>query len=355
MNKIIAKELSPANNKIFFYSILILLAIIVYKMMESYVILILMAFITAVLCAPIYNWFYNKLGKRYSLSTALSLLFVLIIIIVPTTLIIDVAVKQAQTFIVSLQEYVQSNPVSIEKIAEAINNFFKQFPFLSISVDANILKDTIKNNLAPAASLGVNVLIEVSKSLLLSIPSIIFYLFLLAGFFPNKDRILNTLKKVSPLSNEIDNLYIQRFESITQSIVKGSVIVAAAQVVPTFILFTILGVPYPVFWCLLAFLIALTPFGSGVINIPVAIALILSGNTAGWLILAVQLLIIGNIDGMLRPRLVNKDANIHPILVLLSIFGGLAQFSVWGIIIGPIIMVLFITTIDVYQKYYKNN
>lgn len=104
----------------------------------------------------------------------------------------------------------------------------------------------------------------------------------------------------------------------------------------------------------MAFFVALTPFTSGLINIPIALYLILTNNPIGWVILFIQIIFINSIDGVLRPRLVSKDANIHPILVLLSVLGGIIQFGIWGLVLGPILMVLFLTTLDVYQAYYKD-
>ena len=39
--------------------------------------------------------------------------------------------------------------------------------------------------------------------------------------------------------------------------------------------------------------------------------------------------------------------------MLLSVFAGIAMFGPWGIVIGPVLMILIVTTVDVYLAVYK--
>jgi predicted PurR-regulated permease PerM len=63
------------------------------------------------------------------------------------------------------------------------------------------------------------------------------------------------------------------------------------------------------------------------------------------------LLMITNIDTILRPRLVPKGAYLNPALVILSVLGGLQLMGLIGALYGPVIMILLVTSIDVYTKY----
>lgn len=63
---------------------------------------------------------------------------------------------------------------------------------------------------------------------------------------------------------------------------------------------------------------------------------------------------VTNIDNVLRPILVPRDARLNSALMLLSVFAGITMFGPWGIIIiGPVLMILIVTTIDVYLAVYK--
>ncbi len=58
--------------------------------------------------------------------------------------------------------------------------------------------------------------------------------------------------------------------------------------------------------------------------------------------------VAGNLDNLLRPRLVGKDTEMHDLFVLFGTLGGISLFGVLGIIIGPIISALFITIWEIY-------
>jgi len=82
--------------------------------------------------------------------------------------------------------------------------------------------------------------------------------------------------------------------------------------------------------------------------------MILLGQTwQGWLIIAGSILIVSNIDNVLRPKLVSKDAVLNPALLLLGVFGGIQMFGFFGFIYGPVLMIFLTTTLELYFKYYQ--
>ena len=104
----------------------------------------------------------------------------------------------------------------------------------------------------------------------------------------------------------------------------------------------------------IVFFAAILPLGVAIITIPVGVIHLVLGNTwQGALIIVISLTIIASMDNWLRPRLVSKKAYLNPPLVLLSVFGGISLFGFFGVIYGPIIMILFVTTIEVYLDYYR--
>jgi len=64
--------------------------------------------------------------------------------------------------------------------------------------------------------------------------------------------------------------------------------------------------------------------------------------------------VAGNLDNVLRPRLVGKDTEMHDIFVLFGTLGGISLFGLLGIILGPIVAALFITIWEIYGDAFKN-
>jgi predicted PurR-regulated permease PerM len=80
----------------------------------------------------------------------------------------------------------------------------------------------------------------------------------------------------------------------------------------------------------------------------------LFGNVVGGVFVVLfHLIVVTNIDNTLRPFLVPKSAHLNPALMLLAVFAGLRMFGFWGIVLGPVLMIVIVTTISVYLAVYK--
>jgi predicted PurR-regulated permease PerM len=100
--------------------------------------------------------------------------------------------------------------------------------------------------------------------------------------------------------------------------------------------------------------LSVIPLGSGIVTIPFGIGMILFGNVFGGVfVIAFHLIVVTNIDNFLRPILVPKAARLDSALMLLAVFAGIAMFGAWGIVIGPVLMIVIVTTISVYLAVYK--
>ena len=60
--------------------------------------------------------------------------------------------------------------------------------------------------------------------------------------------------------------------------------------------------------------------------------------------------VISGIDNILKPKLIGDKAGMHPVFVLLGVLGGLALFGFAGFLIGPLILAIFKSFIDIYEK-----
>jgi predicted PurR-regulated permease PerM len=94
--------------------------------------------------------------------------------------------------------------------------------------------------------------------------------------------------------------------------------------------------------------------GAVITWLPVGLFTLITGHVwQGFTILAVGMSVISMIDNILRPPLVGKDIQMHPIVVLFSTLGGILLFGVSGVIIGPVIAALFLSVVSIYDFYFK--
>ncbi len=80
--------------------------------------------------------------------------------------------------------------------------------------------------------------------------------------------------------------------------------------------------------------------GTALVWVPVAIGLAISGRTTEALILAlVGAFVISTADNLLRPLFARwGKLEMHSIVVLLAMLGGLSVLGGWGLMLGPLIV-----------------
>jgi predicted PurR-regulated permease PerM len=117
--------------------------------------------------------------------------------------------------------------------------------------------------------------------------------------------------------------------------------------------FIVVGVP-SLLAGILIFIFSFFPYiGTAFVWLPIGIYLIIIGKVwQGIFILLWGALVISLIDNMLRPYLIKGKAQVHPMIIFFSIFGGLALMGIWGIIFGPLIVSLAVTILHIYELEY---
>ena len=64
---------------------------------------------------------------------------------------------------------------------------------------------------------------------------------------------------------------------------------------------------------------------------------------------------ISTVDNLLRPILIGKDVEMHPLLIFLSTLGGIILFGFSGFVIGPIITSMLLAIWEMYEEFYRKD
>jgi predicted PurR-regulated permease PerM len=138
-------------------------------------------------------------------------------------------------------------------------------------------------------------------------------------------------------------------------VVKGSFLTALTHGVSATIAFFIFGIPAPVIWGVFTVVAALVPVVGIWVSLGSAIIyLLVTGNTGSAIGLAIWAMVsVTLIDNLVGPRIVGGRAKLHPLLVLLSVLGGIKMFGPLGFLIGPITMAIFVTLVEIYREDFK--
>jgi predicted PurR-regulated permease PerM len=161
-------------------------------------------------------------------------------------------------------------------------------------------------------------------------------------FFCNGRAIQQRVGHALPLSpNQVDKLFSGAREVI-QASMSGILSVAVAQAVLMGIGLWIFGVPGAVLWGSLTAFASLIPIiGCALVWMPAAIWLLTTGSWVKALLMAAWGAgIVGTVDNILRPYVMSGRVQMHPLLLLFALLGGVQAFGMLGIFAGPVILAI---------------
>ena len=106
----------------------------------------------------------------------------------------------------------------------------------------------------------------------------------------------------------------------------------------------VLGFDEPLFWGTIAFFVSFIPvLGTPLVWGPVALVAIVQGDTgAGVSLLLFGLIVIMNIDNVLRLIIGKRLGRVHPLITLGGVVLGVPLFGILGLVIGPLLIGYFV-------------
>ena len=161
---------------------------------------------------------------------------------------------------------------------------------------------------------------------------------------------------LSPLNNEYDEHIISKIKQTVFSTVQGVILIAIVQGILAGLGMIIFGVPNAVLWGSVSAVASLVPgLGTAIVFIPAVAYMFIIGNTAFAIgLLLWGFIIVGLVDNFLGPYLYSRGSQIHQLIMLFAVLGGIAFFGPLGFIFGPIIVALFFSLIEIYQTLILN-
>jgi len=342
------------QQRAFFFGMVAILAILALVLIWPFGQTILLAVAVVIIMKPVYSWLLGKKWIKSSENRAAgaTVILFLLVIAIPTILIISSAISQAGRLFSGLD--LEGIDLTVSEIINGIEETFRGIG----AGDINIDRDQLMGNIAQFVSLIAGWLGAVLVSLGQSIPAfltngvillVLLFVSLPKYKTPGKQDILD----IVPFPPEITQLFMDKIDSMITAMFKGTFVIAIAQGAAMGLVLWIAGVPYVIFFTLISMFLSLVPLiGISLVAWPIGIFLLLSGSIwQGLFVIGAFILIVANIDTALRPVLVPKDAYLNPALLILGVFGGLSLMGIIGALYGPVILILLVTSIEVYTKY----
>ncbi|TAK97122.1 AI-2E family transporter [Patescibacteria group bacterium] len=340
-------------NTYFFFLILAGVSLVTFLIFKPFLTAVLIAAIFAVVFQRPYQFFLRLTGGRKGFSSLFTSLLVVLVVVIPVFVVVAIIVNEVNMFYASYLSEGNFYQRYVMAVVERLN----QAPiFRALNVQEAFTHDGIAGSFQSLSKSMFTVIQGVYQGMANFILWVFAMFFTLYYFLIDGKRMVSRVLHLSPLRDSHEQLIINRFISIVRATLKGTLIVGVVQGTLGGIIFAIAGIPSPVVWGILMFFFSLVPvIGTGLIWFPAGVILLLLGSIwEGLLILLVGAFIISTIDNLLRPKLVGRDTQMHPILVFFGSLGGLVVFGATGFLIGPIVVALCLTLWNIYAVEFKD-
>ncbi|MBM9513638.1 AI-2E family transporter [Desulfogranum marinum] len=323
------------------------ISLLFLSMIKQFLMPLFMAGLFCAMSSPMHRWLSRKLNNRQHMASVMMICGIVALVLVPLSLLIGVVVAQAVSVSQSITPWVQSFINEPGQLA----GYMENIPYYEhIVVYRDVIIEKAGELVGNISSFLIDSLSSVTKLTVNAVFSSIIMLYAMFYFFTSGEILLERILYFLPLQDRDERVLLMRFTSVASATIKGTLIIGILQGSICGIAFAVAGIHGPVFWGTVMAVMSIIPaFGTAIVWLPALIILALSGNYVGVVVLLVLCgAVAGNLDNVVRPRLVGKDTQMHDLFVLFGTLGGISMFGILGIIIGPIVAALFITLWEIY-------
>jgi predicted PurR-regulated permease PerM len=343
---------SQRLNRIFFLILLIGAGLLVFFVARVFLLPILLAAISAALFYPLHRRILQTVKQKSTLAAFFSLGIFCLIILIPIAVLGYLVTEN----VIEVTRLINRNIPQIKIWLQSLDSTISNLPFvegqrISGLIDTARVVGIIQQSLSSILQSTTNLMGNVARVLLL------FFVFLYSLFFMIRDgdKALLSASAAIPLPKEDRQAIIDKFVSVSRATLKSTFLIGGIQGSIGAILFFALGIPGSVLFGVLFLVLAAIPgLGPAVIWLPTTLILFALENYLE----AVIMLVIGGgliplVDYLLRPRLVGRDTQLHPLLVFIGVLGGVSLFGIWGLLFGPLAMSVAVTLLSIFKRIFN--
>jgi len=295
--------------------------------------------ILAYLFFPIYGFFCRNikgntvvwLRKEVVISVIITIL-VLALLLVPSVFIVQKLTDET----VLVYSYVRSRDFSL-LVSNVVGYDVSEY-----------VKQSVDRGLYYILKLGSDFVLTIPKFLLnFFVALFVMYFFLIDG-----QRLIERIKDTLPMDAKGKNQIFSRFKKTTDALMYGNLVVALIQGGLALIGFLIFGISGAFLWGIITVIVSFLPvLGTAIVWLPLGLVQLAKGDMfSGLGIIIYGGLVISTIDNLIRPKLVSSRADIHPIIILVGVLGGISLMGFIGFIVGPLILALLLEFFDIYGE-----
>lgn len=350
------KTLNP--RKISFLLLFVVLLFLVARLFYPFLTVILWSGLLYVFLEPIQKKLNGPVRMRGSksigshISAVVLAVFGVLVLLVPLAFLAMATTRQLADLLKSGVHFFEANidkfridPQS--QIGQAIQSFFGD----SVKVGSFDLISQLQSLLSTGANQAIRISTSLIKNIFQFLIAVLFIVFTLYYLLMDGNSLGDSFVSMMPFDPVHTRLFMSKLRETGKQLVIGYFLVALFQGFMMFILSLIFGYKNNL---LLAVLTAISSFvpmlGTSIVWAPMGIFMALNGNVVkGLVFLVCAALGISTLDNFIKPIVLGGQLKVHPLFLFFSIAGGLVVFGFNGIILGPLVLMLFIAAGELYR------
>ena len=175
--------------------------------------------------------------------------------------------------------------------------------------------------------------------------------FLLYFMFIRHEDFEKGLIRYAPFREQNALKFATELKNLTYANILGQGFIAFVQGSLVSMGMFIFNIDDAVFWGVISMFFSFLPVvGPPVVFVPIAIIQLVNGNTvAGVGLLLWGLILVSNIDNVIRFLLAKRIGNTHPIITVIGVIIGIPVFGIMGLVFGPLLLSYFMLTVHIYE------
>jgi predicted PurR-regulated permease PerM len=331
--------------------ILLVMTVLFFGVMADFLLPLFLALLLVVMFGPLYRWFRGRCGDHDRIAAVLTTVAILLMVLIPLLLLLVEAGREAETVyhaaVKDSKTASQAAAPDIGKLADwassEIVGFSKR---LGIALDPKDLQtritDGVQQFLAPLALRTTKLFGETLVGLFVMILATYY-------FFADGELMTQAIRRLSPLEGNRTQELLDQFDAITRAVVVATLFSAFIQGLLAGVGFYVAGVGSVFLLTAMSMLFTLVPFvGAAIIWAPVCLWLYVGeGRTLAAVLLAAYcILVVSMVDNVVKPMVLHGRSNLHPLLALLSVLGGVQAIGPIGIFVGPMVVAFLQTLLN---------
>ncbi len=334
----------------------VLLAVAAIWFFAPYFGVICLSALMAYVFFPLYKFLRKRMPDMFASWTVL--IVHILIVLIPVFYVGVVVVQQGFALADTLSNIDTS---AGSKFSEAASRVSAIGQAMGLPADRGAIANTtsivdfVKVTIPSLVKFGAQAILTLVASAPALVTSSIIYAFLFSAFLRYHKQVGKYVDNISPFNANTTALYLKNSGMMVTASLKGQLVISFVTALLSSILMIFLGYE-AYFWLFLILftVLGMVPLGSGIVVIPLCLVSMLVGDFwASFWVLAVYLLVICNLDSLMRPKLIPKEAGIVPALAVLVTFCGLFYFGILGVVYGPLIVILLSTTANLLIQHKK--